>query len=257
MTILQDFYIVLIDKKYNSEVTKSGLITLNAAYMEEWAEEHLKHRRQFGTILRKPATFSDDMLDIVTPGLPEPRLFVSGEYRAYEAQRGRRTIAEYYPSSLDKFDVITIADYAKNVKVQPGDKVYFDYLATDQERFLGSYQDKGDMYMLRVDEIYCSVKTSRIANMAGEYPITVTPQGGWCMLEPDMQTWEEITTPSGIVKQPFPHAKYLLGYVRHISKRDDVKAGDHVIYQRNADYNLSIEGKDYLVMREDDILCKI
>jgi co-chaperonin GroES (HSP10) len=256
MQIIHDYFIVLLDSKYNSGKTESGIIKLNEAYMEDWAEEHLKHRRQYGTILEVPAGYTDSMVDIVTPGLPEPRLFVSGEFIGHKVNQGYRKLPEYYPSTFESHEVITIKDIASKVNVKKGDKVYFDYLVTDPDRYLGKHNG-GEMFMLRVDEIYCKVKKGAIMNADGNFVIEIVPQGGWCMVEPTMETWDEITTDAGIIIKPKPEAKYLDGTVRHIAERLDIKEGDRILYQRHADYTVTIEDVDYFVMKEEDILLKL
>lgn len=136
-----------------------------------------------------------------------------------------------------------MADIAKTVNVKVGDKVYFDYLATDPMNMLGNHP-KGELYKIQVDQIYFAVQGGN-----------VVAQGGWAAVTPVMETWESLTTPTGIIKKPKPEAIYLEGVVKHISDRPDVKIGDKIIYQRNADYAMKIEGVDCYVMRESDILC--
>lgn len=242
MRIIHDYFIITIDQRYN---TGDGIIKINDAYMEDWAEEHLKYRRQYGVVITLPGAFSDTVTDIVTPGSPEPRLFVSGEYIERLLRMGYTRVPQYNPSTLEKFPEIKLSDIAKKVKVLPKDIVYFDQSVTDPENYLGKHNGQ-EMYKLRVDQIYCSVRNGQII-----------PQGGWCFVEPKMETWEEITTPSGIVKKPNPEAVYLEGFVRHIAAREDIKSGDHIIYQRHADYKMTIEGAEYYVMREEDLLCEV
>lgn len=245
MQIIHDSFIVLVDKKYNTEETKSGIIPLAENYMEDWAEEHLKHRRLFGTVIVAPRGYSDTVVDVLIPGLPEPRLFVSGEYIEKLMQAGSKRIPEYNPSTFDKFPEVTMADIAAKVNVAVGQKIYFDYLATDPENFLGPYKG-GELYKIDVSQIYFSVRDGK-----------VEAQGGWAAVTPKMETWDDITTPSGIIKKPSPEAIALEGIVKFISNRPDLKVGDHIIYQRNADYVMNLEGEDCYVMRESDILCKL
>jgi co-chaperonin GroES (HSP10) len=256
MQIIHDYFIVLMDKKYNSEPTESGMIKVNEAYMEDWAEEHLKHRRQYGTVLEVPLGYTHELLDIVHIGMPEPRVFLSGDFIGKKVNEGFTKLPQYNPSTFDGFDLITLDDISKLVNVRKGDKIYFDYTVASPDRFLGKFGDKGDMYMVRVDEIYCSVRYSRFKNDDGNFTYIIIPHGGWCLVEPAMESWEEIETESGILIKPKPTARYLDGIVRHIRDRDDVKAGDRILYQRHADYTVSIEEIDYFVMKEEDILCR-
>ncbi len=255
MKILYDFFIVLMDSKYKEETTEAGVKTLNKAYMEDWAEEHLKYRKQYGVVLETPGGYSDMLYDIDAGGLPEPKVFVGGDFIMQKERIGYTTLPQYNPSSFDGFPIITLQDIAKRVDVKKGDKIYFDYLVPSPERYLGMHQGM-EMYSVRVDEIYCAVRHSRIPAEDGRIPYEVIPQGLWCMVEPIGETWEQIVTEHGVVTSPRPNIKYLEGIVRHIRDREDVKNGDMILYQRNADYTVTIEDVDYFVMLEDDILCK-
>lgn len=246
MKIVHDYYIVLLESKYLSEETKSGVIQLNEAYMNEQVEDHIQHRRQYGLVMTVPNAISNEVVDIVIPGTPEPRLHVSGAYIDEMKARGYTRTPEYYPSSLDKFDEIFLKEIAAKVDVNKGEKIYFDYSATDDENFLGNHNGKYPMYKVKVDQIYCVVRDG-----------VIIPQGGWCFVEPVMETWDEITTPSGIIKKPKPEAKYLQGYLRYSAPREDVKPGDHILYQRHADYKMTIEGEELYVMKDEDLLCKV
>lgn len=266
MQIIQDYFIVLLDKKYNSDTTESGIIKINEAYLEEWAEAHLKHRRQFGIIINAPAQFSDTVVDVILPGPPEPRLFVSSEHIMNMENLGYTKVPQYYPSSYDEFTSVTLLDIARKTDIRAKDKVYFDYLATDEKNFLGPHKG-GLLYMVRVDQIYCVVRDGKII-----------PQGEWCLVKPDMETWEDITSPKGVIMKAAPGAKfvaeydenseyighkmiiegkYLNGFVHSIRDRADLKVGDKILYQRNADYTVVIEGEQLYVMKEEDILVKV
>lgn len=255
MKIISDYYIVLVDKRYKSDKTKSGMDAMNEAYLEDWAEDHLKYRTQSGTIIEKPAGFTETVVDIVTPGMPEPKLFISGDFIAQKLLAGYTKLPKYSPHTYEGFDVITLADIAKKVDVEIGDKVYFDYMVTEMDRYLGEFRGMS-MYRLRVDEIYCAIDNAEIMNAKGQEGIKVRPQGLWCLVEPNKDSWESITTKSGLLRKPKPDAKYLDGNVAFIQEREDIKPGDNIVYQRHADYAMKIEGNEYFVMKEEDILCK-
>ena len=109
------------------------------------------------------------------------------------------------------------------------------------------------------------------------------PVGGWVMVKPDMETWEEILVPvpatgadgkvlkdkngdkimkpkdKWIQTKVQPQAKYLLGFVKFVGpplSRDkcEIKAGDHVYYQRDADWRVRIEGQIFYCMQQRHIM---
>jgi co-chaperonin GroES (HSP10) len=148
-----------------------------------------------------------------------------------------------------------MADLGAKMKVEVGDKVYFDYQISDKENLLGMHNG-AKMYKVNVDQIYCSIRRER-SKVDHRFRDIIHMQGGWVLVAPDVETWEEIKTPSGLMKKPKPEAKSLLGFVRHIRPGIDLKSGDHIVYVRNADYVVLVEGTPYYVMREDDILCRV
>lgn len=245
MIVINDFFIVAIEGKYENGKTASGIILLNDAYTEDWAEEHLKYRRKTGVVMTTPLNFSDTVIDVKIGGMPEPKVFVSGEQlEQLHAGYSKRRI-NYQPSTFEGYPTVTLADIGALVDVKRGDKIYFDQFVTDQENFLGKHNGK-DLYNCRVDQIYCAVRDGKIV-----------PQGQWCVVKPDMESWSDITTKSGLLKKPSPEAHYLLGYVESIRPRPDIQPGDHILYQRHADYETMIEGQKYFVMKEDDVLCRV
>jgi co-chaperonin GroES (HSP10) len=269
--IIHDYYAVHVEKLYESTTTKAGIITSAAEHYlsneeDKETDDHMAHKRQYGTVITCPMKFTDEQIEVLDPGIPAPKKFISGDYlqmRANQGYSGYNKDKSYYPSTFEKYEVVTRKDLAEKISVKPGDKVYFDYKTTEPENLLGPHPDGGSIYRIAVEDIHCSVRYQRkvYGGGASVRPIIdnvakIIPQGGWCMVEPHMETWEEITTKSGIIKKPRPEAKMLQGTVRHISKRPDLKAGDKVFFVRFADYVMTIEGVPYYVMREDDILTK-
>lgn len=113
------------------------------------------------------------------------------------------------------------------------------------------------------------------------YNKTIIPIGSYCLVEPDFETWEDISIPTPetingqvllgldgkprmkpkdqwLVTKVMPGEKYLRGYVRHVSKplKGDLpflKQGMYVYMQKNADTKVTIEDVDYLRMRQRHI----
>jgi co-chaperonin GroES (HSP10) len=268
MLILHDYYNVLVDQIYESTKTKAGITTFNEGYLanqeDKETDEHFANKRLYGTVLTCPENFTDTQVELIDPGAPPPKRFISGEYLQMRANQGYKSKEKsyYYPSTFDNYESITLRDISSKVHIQRGDRVYFDYAVTERENELGEFQGK-QMYKVRVDEIRCSVRFKKdILGGGGAKPLmwneksVIIPQGGWCLVEPITDSWDDIKTPSGIFKKPAPEAKSLQGIVRHIRKRPDLKAGDKVTFLRFADYTMVVEGVPYYVMQEDDILTK-
>lgn len=249
MLINLDYFLVTVDQKYESTVTKSGIITTNVAWVDQNYEEtddRYKYKRIYGRVEACPRGFSDTPHSLVDPGIPHPRKYMSHDMISHRVRMGAKEMGRhnYNPSTFDDFEKVTLADIGRKTDVKRFDKIYFDYRVTEEDNLVGKHEGK-ELYKVRVDQILCVVRDEEIIM-----------QGGWCLVEPDMETWEEITTKSGIVMKPQPQAKYLKGIMRHISPDYNIGAGDNILYEKHADWTVTIEGSDYYAIEERDILGK-
>lgn len=247
MKILHDSYIVAMDQRYESTATKAGIITLNEAYVNDEDEGRHASKRIYGRVVQAPASFSDTVVSLVDTGYPPAHGYVGHDVIQAKSNQGMslRALPTYYPSTFEGYETITIADVANKTNINLGDIVYFDYNVAEPENFLGKNHLGHDMYRVQVDMIYVAVKNG-----------VIEMQGGWVLVEPEMETWEEIQTPAGIYKKPRPEVKYLLGRVRHMQPRADLEIGDRIVYIPNADAPMKVEGVDYYCMNANEILCK-
>jgi hypothetical protein len=95
-----------------------------------------------------------------------------------------------------------------------------------------------------------------------------------------METWAEIsiptpvvvngkplTNPDGsiryrpkeewIVKKSQPENKPLEAFMKHFSPFCDLQVDDKIIYSYGANWPVTVEGKKYLAIKGEDILCKV
>ncbi len=269
--LTRDFYLVFVDEIWESKKSKSGLITSvtananNGAPLQalEELEDRGEYKRRYGTVLQLPASFSNADLEMVDPGLPSPRRYVGHDWlqnmRNIE-QRGYRNHEpahrKYYPSTFDRYDTVTMSDYAKRVNVQVGDKVYFDHKSTDVERYMGRYKD-GHIFSIAVNEIVCGVRQEKIFKGYSGYKSSVIyPQGTWVFVKLNMETWEDITLPgTNIVVKCAPEALPLQGRVVAAQKKE--LEGKNILFERDADAPITVEGKEMTCMEERDILAVI
>lgn len=269
MRLTNDFYIVLIEKLFESSTTESGIITLNDAIVKEETEERMQYKRRYGKVLEVPLSFSDGHVDMIDPGAPAPRKFVSHDdiemlrnlwgrmtgYVAYDSKA-------YYPSTFERYECVTCADVARKVDVKVGDKIYFSEVATEEDRFLGKFQG-GLMYAVRVDEVQAVVRDVPLFDGYGKKKAPkIFMQGGWVLAKVDMETWEEISinipgSPIPLVMKAAPEAKPLRAFIEAVSHRPDLKRGDHIIFERNADAPVLFEGEEMVIIKDEDVLAKI
>jgi len=81
-------------------------------------------------------------------------------------------------------------------------------------------------------------------------------QGEWVLISPNKETWDEITTPSGIITKVAPQNKWLEGIVA-FSHYDHCKQGMRIVYLPNADCEVTVEGEKYFVMPVQDVMGEI
>ena len=88
--------------------------------------------------------------------------------------------------------------------MKKGDKVYFGENATEEERFMGHFKG-GLLFSVRVDEIQAVVRETKIFTGMKPQP-RIYMQGGWVLVKLDMETWEEIISPWGVIFKAAPTA---------------------------------------------------
>ena len=288
MQLLHDFYLIAVDQVFESNVTPAGIITSATAIIDENQEDRGKYKRRYGTVLECPVAFSDLVVDYIDSGVPRYKKYVSHDWIVYMNSLGYdhyNSNQKYYPSTYEGDPQIKLSDIAKRVDVVKGERVYFREESTDPERFMGMYEGKR-MYSVRVDEIICSIRTiTPFQGYNGYKQQRIVMQGNWALLQPNMETWEDITIPlpgkpkeEWLVTKVAPGAKWsvevdedsgkqnwkmtteglpLEGTIKSIRHRDDIKDGDQVLFMRDADAPITVEGKEYTCMYHDEILVKI
>lgn len=243
MTFFQDYITFTIEKRYEDK-TKSGLIIIDSNYIDPEESDRFNHKRLFGTVISVPSTFSKTKVRAIDPGLPTIKAFVGHDWIQDKVNRGYKNHSnkDYYPSTVDEFKFITLADIGKLCDIQVGDTVYFDEKVTEFENYLGELDGK-EHFRARIDEVFCVIRDGKILM-----------QGGWVLVEPEMETWKDITTKSGIIKKTKPEPKPLRAIIQHVRLHDFMKVGQNITYITDSDWTIKIEGKQYYVIQESDIL---
>ena len=240
---IQDYFTVSIPSRYNEAKTKSGIILINLAWIDDKDMDRNEHKRLNGTVISAPAMFSDTGYRAVDDGMPAYHKFVGHDDIVDKINRGYRNHNDksYYPSTYDRYDVVTMADIAERVDVRAGDMVYFMPQCTEDENMIEKTKDR-EVYQISVSEIICAVRDGKIIM-----------QGEWVLIKPDVETWDDITTPGGIIMKTQPDKRWLQGFVAH-SKHEHLKEGMHIIYLPNADCEVNIEDEKYFVMPAQDVI---
>jgi len=252
---LIDHYLIEIESIYETDKTKSGIITLNGANIQDDQDDRFLYKRLYGTVVSVPVGFSDTPVSADDEGLPPYTTFCGHDEIAFRVSEGYTNWGQdqYKCSTFDGYKKVTMADIGRKMTVKVGDKVYFDEKVTEPDNFMGTTggsaiiggEKPKYIYRCPVTQIICRVVDGQILM-----------QGGWVLVEPDMETWEEITSPAGVIMKLQPEAKTLRGFVRHIED-GDLKPGDHILYITDANVTTTVEGQSYFLMMNEEILAKI
>lgn len=250
--ILRDYLLIAVDSMYEKAQTQAGLIMLNDAWLEtkdgeEKERYRFQYKRIWGEVVSLPRSYSDTPVYPLDMGEPNPHLYVSHDTindmrnRGYDWNRNDY----YHPGMAEKYEMVTLKDYGAKCSAKVGDKVYFNPIVTEEENFVEGRFRSG-VFKVRVDHIFCTVDKDGIH-----------PQGGYVLVEANMESWEEITTSSGIIKKPAPQAKVCEGWIRHVTEGSELPVDSLIYYIKDADWPHKIDGKEYFVMLEKDVLCEI
>lgn len=201
-----------------------------------------KHVRIYGEVLSLPIELTDIPITQEYKGLP-----------SYSTQSPYRY----------KF----LSDISQEIKV--GDRIYYHFNTIKPHNMInveGVHPNRTWYIKVRYDQIICAVRDGNII-----------PIGGYMLVDPDFESWEDIMVPTysniqdndgkpilkpksqWLVRKSAPGYKYLLGFVRHVGTplrgdKVEVKVGQKIVYTRNADWLVNIEGKDYFVIKQRHVL---
>ena len=79
--------------------------------------------------------------------------------------------------------------------------------------------------------------------------------GQWNFVKQKIEDESNYMTKSGIYLKPEAEDEELYGYVKYMN--DELRKGDDVIFSKNSEYDMEIEGEKLLRMRNFDILAKV
>lgn len=251
MRELQDYFTVSVDRVYEhaGQKSKSGIIKLNENWIDPEEETRFVYKRLCGTIVSGPIQYSNAPSgDYIHVGVPEPKSNIGHDQIADFIKRGYKnwSRADYNPSTFDGYKMIPLSEYAKRISVRQGDKIYFTEVVTERENFLGPWGDGSMLFRCRVDNIICVVRDEQIIM-----------QGTWVLVDPVMETWEDITTPAGVIAKVAPEGRPLQGIIKHIQTDDHYEVDDKIIYLPDSNWGLTVEERDCFAIREKEIICRV
>lgn len=142
-------------------------------------------------------------------------------------------------------------------EVKAGDKVYFHYNSLSEDNMVPGHPG---LWVVEYDSVFCSVRNGDIIMIGSRVLAEPVYDDDIIEIEVDGFKHKAKITPSGLVKQLDPGYNLNKARMSHIGSpligdpEVPVKPGDIFYYIKNADFKNNIEGKEYFVMMQDEIL---
>ena len=154
--------------------------------------------------------------------------------------------------------------------VKKGDKIYFHHLITSNQGNLTvnkQYQKQHssidlisdnkiewiegekNIYQVHWEHIYARVRDGELKMLHH-----------WNFVEQKKESEDDMKTDSGIFLKSEPEDITLHGYIKYMNdwmSEQGLKKGDEIVFSENSEYDMQIEGKKLLRMRNVDILAKV
>jgi co-chaperonin GroES (HSP10) len=151
-----------------------------------------------------------------------------------------------------------LEDWCKIIPdVRVGDKVYFHYNALKEDNMLPDYQG---LWVIDYDFIFCTVRDGQINMIGGRILAEPLFDDDIVEIEVDGFKQKAKLTQSGLVKELNPSHSLKKAKLASIGKpligepAIPIQVGDVFYYIKNGDFRNEIEGKDYFVMYQEDVL---
>lgn len=137
-------------------------------------------------------------------------------------------------------------------QLKPGDKVYVHHLAVNSERRLTNGQ-----YFLSIPrDLVGSITSNFIAKVCDDGQIKTLYD--WNLFEPVVNKYEHSTLViPDYLKQKKREDILKITHLSSFNKDQGNTRGDRFIVKENSTYPIQIEGKKYIALRDENILCKI
>jgi len=271
MKPLNDYVLIEVEDRFERKTGAKGMNGQDLELAIDEEDDYVANQRvkTYGTVVALPDRLSKFPLAQETTGIPQ-----YSDQRKYQ-YKYRRDI---------------------EMEVEIGDKIYFHHntlFADAGKKNLIKTEGKISTYMVAYESIQCAIRKSggrTVKDENGQFVdyetyYDVIMIGGFCLIRPDMESWEDITIPTfetangqplvdahgqrilrpkdkWIQKKEKPDAKTLLGYVVAVGSplkgyNRELNPEDHIVYRKNADWEVTIEGQMYYMIRQRNILAKI
>ena len=139
--------------------------------------------------------------------------------------------------------VYAVSKNVKNVKV--GDKIYCHHFLTTKENRFTFIEDKL-IYRIQENMAYAVVRNNKIIML-----------NNWVFVEQVLEDESKCKTDSGIWVKPDQEDEELHGILKNSNNElieQGAKINDRIIFSKDSEYVMDIEGEDLMRMRNEDVL---
>ena len=167
------------------------------------------------------------------------KLFVDTSWYEYDHVIQHATV-RYVPKRISSY-------FKTEMELIPGDKVYCHHFIADKKNIIEIYDEK--LSRMNYGMLYVRVRDGKVHMLAD-----------WVLVEIVKDKEEELKTNSGIWLKTQEEKKEQIGKVKYVNSKsidDGFKPGDTVMFIKDADYEMEVEGEKLYRMRNQDILAKV
>jgi len=270
INIICDYVMVKIDDEFNrflGVVTDENGKEHQLLVDSRWRPEH--HVKVSAEVIAVPGYLSgkDSPVYEKYPGMPRPRAYRGND----EIQKIINGIAKQYrklpdkqvPYSCGGYTPKNVTHQGLDVEVLPGDKVYFHYATLlQEENYMYRDADGRMVYKVQYSQLFCRVRDGQIYMLNGNVLVDE-------FYDEDLENVEvgdhsiRAKVKSGLVVQIGEKPKYLTGVLRYIGSpvgeqtRKTCAPGELIMFRPSSEFKNTIEGHEYYVMKQWDIVAKV
>jgi co-chaperonin GroES (HSP10) len=132
--------------------------------------------------------------------------------------------------------------------IKKGDKVYCHHFLVSENNKV-KFHEEENIYSIQWNHIYARLRNGKLKMIHH-----------WNFVKQKVEDESEYMTNSGIYTKPEAEDEELHGYIEYMNdemKNMGLKKGDEVVFSKNSEYDMQIEGEKLLRMRNFDILAKV
>lgn len=228
------------------------------------------HSRICAEVVTLPQYLSGDTIIYENyPGTPRPLTYRGHDDVLLQIKTlapKRRRPENIHPPVCGTFEPTFTTLKDEPVRIKKGDTVYFHYNVLLTETNFMYREENGQLiYKLHYEQLFCYVRDGKITMLNGYVLVSEYFEDNMedIVLKDSRFEWKfKGKTKNGLVVQIDEKPKYLVGRLEHIgpglgTNVREIEPGELVMYRPRSEFKNTIEGREYYVMRQWDIVALV